>query len=388
MSPAPEVQMTTIEVMPPRGVRPFLRLLEVAAGDKRFRLMFKKHEGVTPTFKKKKWCHPRSYYERLHILSVHGRVALDEIFQTFRLFPVNFNNPADPMFAGKPALGIPPQHPSEAMKRSIWSLVEDVIYLYMHCDVENDYFLLQAVLAVWGFTQVVTTFGTLESQHLALLRLTKSLLAAYIARGAPGFLPVPLTDEEIEAAEAEKAAAEAAEAAAAAAKRKKKGGAAAAAAGPEGGAGESEGPKKPKKLSKQQMDEIRAAARAVAVAEQRRRRAVLEVRAKIEPVPMWPDLIASALTDLGKGNMDAIRVVHCCQTMVDTRRDASLAVNAWPPADDAAVAAARAKDLETFRSLELGGEYNPPLTPLPFDEVMRRVAHYAIATPQTFFACK
>jgi hypothetical protein len=40
------------------------------------------------------------------------------------------------------------------MKRSIWSLVEDVIYLYMHCDVENDYFLLQAVLAVWGFTQV------------------------------------------------------------------------------------------------------------------------------------------------------------------------------------------------------------------------------------------
>ena len=54
---------------------------------------------------------------------------------------------------------------------------------------------------------------------------------------------------------------------------------------------------------------------------------------------MWPDLIASALTDLGKGNMDAIRVVHCCQTMVDTRRDASLAVNAWPPADDAAVRA-------------------------------------------------
>ena len=56
-------------------------------------------------------------------------------------------------------------------------------------------------------------------------------------------------------------------------------------------------------------------------------------------VPMWPDLIASALTDLGKGNMDAIRVVHCCQTMVETRRDASLAVNAWPPADDAAVRA-------------------------------------------------
>ena len=56
---------------------------------------------------------------------------------------------------------------------------------------------------VWSSScaQVVTTFGTLESQHLALLRLTKSLLAAYIARGAPGFLPVPLTDEEIEAAE-------------------------------------------------------------------------------------------------------------------------------------------------------------------------------------------
>ena len=54
-------------------------------------------------------------------------------------------------------------------------------------------------------------------------------------------------------------------------------------------------------------------------------------------VPMWPDLIVGALADLGKGHMDTARVVHCSQSLVDTRREPGLAVNPWPPADDVAV---------------------------------------------------
>jgi hypothetical protein len=61
-----------LQVMPPRGNKAFIRLLEAAQADKRFRQMFRKHAGVTPAFKKHKWSHPGSYYVRRHGLGTGG----------------------------------------------------------------------------------------------------------------------------------------------------------------------------------------------------------------------------------------------------------------------------------------------------------------------------
>ena len=42
--------------------------------------------------------------ERIHILCVNGKVIMDEIFQQFWLFPVDFTKPEDPFFAGRPGV--------------------------------------------------------------------------------------------------------------------------------------------------------------------------------------------------------------------------------------------------------------------------------------------
>ena len=65
LSPAVELAGPTFEmVMPPRGMKPFIRILELCQDDKRFKQLFTKHAGKTPVFKKRQWCHPRSFYVR------------------------------------------------------------------------------------------------------------------------------------------------------------------------------------------------------------------------------------------------------------------------------------------------------------------------------------
>ena len=120
------------------------------------------------------------------------------------------------------------------MKRAIWSLVDDVIYVYTFAEVPNDFYMQQCVHAAWAFTQLIPYLPTLEEQHRALLHFAKAIMAAYIARGCPAFPSPPAGEVEADIIAEQKAAEEAA-AAAAAKKGKNKNKAAAAAASPEPG---------------------------------------------------------------------------------------------------------------------------------------------------------
>ena len=51
-------------------------------------------------------------------------------------------------------LGAPIQNPAEALKRAVWALVDDVLYVYRCSELRNDYYLLQCVHGAWALTQV------------------------------------------------------------------------------------------------------------------------------------------------------------------------------------------------------------------------------------------
>jgi hypothetical protein len=93
---------------------------------------------------------------------------------------------------------VPNQLPEEALSRCIWSVVEDVMKLYMTCGSRNDYYMLQCVKGAWAFLKLVMYMGSAASKLEVLLAFVRCVIAVYVARGRPFIATSNARDEDAE----------------------------------------------------------------------------------------------------------------------------------------------------------------------------------------------